>query len=134
MLTREQVIAALRADAPAVVLGILILGVSLGAFWLYFVRRKPRDPAILWFALFALLYGVRELLEADTVRLAGGISDRAWAHTASLITYAIIIPSLSFIREVIPAWKRPLTLMIRGQVVFSCAGLAGDLCSAVPIA
>jgi hypothetical protein len=71
---REYVRGVLRGDAPAVVLGIVVLATGVAALGFYASRRRPRSMPLLWLACFAVLYGVRLVLAADSIPFILGIS------------------------------------------------------------
>ncbi len=124
----EQVRSSLRRDIPGVVLGILLLAVGLGAVALFRLRARGKDPALLWFGIFAGLYGLRLLLTTDVMPfLAAPIPRRFWAYLAAAVTYAILLPGFLFAREIFPAWSRVLRWLVRRMVVFSVAGIVLDL-------
>lgn len=134
LIPRDRLLATLRADAPGVVLGILILAVGLGAFILYRLRARSKEPTLLWFGLFALLYGVRVLLDTPVVRFTLQLADTLDAYVIAAITYSIPIPALMFIREAFPAQKDRLKWVIRFQIAFAVVGIALDLALRRPLA
>lgn len=130
----EEVRAALRHDAMSVALGVLFVALGLGAVMVFRGRARGGDPTLLWFGLFALLFGVRLLVLADTVRFAAGVapSERLWFYVAAAITYIIPLPALLFLQEIFPQWRCVLRLLLRFQVVFAGAGLLSDQVVARP--
>jgi sigma-B regulation protein RsbU (phosphoserine phosphatase) len=123
---REQVRAILRTDAPAIVLGILFVAVAICALALYRLRARSKDPALLWFFLYAALYGLRLLANAQSVRFISGVPEPFWAYFRAAITYVITLPSLLFVREIIPAWRRVLGWAVVTAAVFAMCGIASD--------
>ena len=71
-LPEEYVRNVLRRDAAGIALGVLFVAIGLLGMALFRLRARGKDPALLWFGVFALLFGVRMLALADTVRFATG--------------------------------------------------------------
>jgi phosphoserine phosphatase RsbU/P len=123
----EQVRANLRHDAPSVALGVLFVAIGLAGLGVFRLRSRARDAAALWFGVFALLFGVRLLALAGTVRFAIGGPDRLWFGIASAITYAIPLPALLFLQVIFPTWRRVTGWLLRGLAAFAAVGVAADL-------
>src|SRR5262245_51079523 len=79
MISEERVRAILRQDAIGVALGIVFLTLGLAAS-ANVLRRRTTDPTLLWFGLFSLLFGLRQLALAPTVRFAIGGRDAIWFY------------------------------------------------------
>ena len=60
----------LRADAPAVLLGVLILIAGAMSSLLFALRPRPRDSALLYFGIAASMYGLRLIATTRLVRQA----------------------------------------------------------------
>jgi sigma-B regulation protein RsbU (phosphoserine phosphatase) len=125
-LTEAQVRAALRHDALNVTLAILFVAVGLAAVSIFRLRRQARPPELLWFGLFALLFGMRLLILTDTVRFTTGLSDRAWFYAAAALSAIVPLPALLFLQEIFPQWKRLLTWALRAQVLLGVAAIVSD--------
>lgn len=127
LIPRTEVLQTLRGDILGVVLGVLIVAVALAALLLHALRGRAKDPTLLWFGLFAALYGTRVLIEARSVRFALALPDGVWPYALSIITYTILLPTLLFLAEVFPAWRRVLRWIVGLQAIFAVAGAASDL-------
>jgi sigma-B regulation protein RsbU (phosphoserine phosphatase) len=125
-LTEAQVRAALRHDALNVTLAILFVAVGLAAVSVFRLRRHARSPELWWFGLFALLFGVRLLILADTVRFTIGLSDRAGFYVAAALSAIVPLPALLFLQEIFPHWKRLLTWALGAQVLLGVAAIVTD--------
>ncbi len=126
VLPEDHVRAALRRDAMHVALGVLFIAIGLAAASVFKVRTRNRDTIVLWFGLFALLFGVRLLALADTVRFATGVPDHVWFYVAAGISYLIPVPALLFLQEVFGAWRPVLGWLLRFQVLFAGTALVCD--------
>ena len=103
----------LRADAVGVALGSLLLVVGLITLVLWgTARRRARmlparsRPNGALLGIFAILYGLRLLVRATTVRLVFGGDAAAWNYAEAALTYTIPLPLFLFIRDLIPIWRR----------------------------
>jgi len=123
---REQVRAALRADTTAIVLGILFLALALAVVVIYRLRRRSKDPALLWLGCFAGLYAVRMMLNARTVQFVIGLSPRVCEFADAFITYVILLPSLLFVWELFPDRRAALRWVLGLQALFAAGGILLD--------
>jgi sigma-B regulation protein RsbU (phosphoserine phosphatase) len=93
-LTADRVLQAFHHDAPSLFLGAMIVAVGLVAGAFAAVRRK-NDPLLIYFALFAALYGFRMWIKADLVSL----TMHGWwffPRVRSAIDFVIPIPAFLF--------------------------------------
>src|SRR5947208_2231372 len=74
--------ARLRTDTAAIAIAAIAIAVALAAFAVFLIRRNRTDRTMLWFAIFAVLYGARILLGAP-VFTAGFRLTRQMAETLS---------------------------------------------------
>jgi sigma-B regulation protein RsbU (phosphoserine phosphatase) len=125
-ITRADVGRMLWFDALDLVLGIVLLAVALAAAAAYlgFLRK---EPALAWFSLFALAYGLRLLAQTDSVRLLFDKPPIFWDHVISIITYTIGLPVVLFLREMFPAWSRPQGWIAIFLGVFATGAMTADI-------
>ncbi len=124
---QEQVQMLLLGEAGALLLGTIISVAGLSAILVYCVRRKPRAGLLLWFGLIALLYGVRDLANLDTVHLLIGLPEIFWRYLIPFITYLILIPFALFLEELYGSgWKSSLRGLVWVQVLYALAAIAAD--------
>jgi signal transduction histidine kinase len=126
MIPEERVRAFLRQDAIGVALGIIFLTLGLAASIGLMRRRRTADPTMLWFGLFALLFGLRQLALTPTVRFTVGWPDAFWFYPSAGISYVIVLPALLFLREVFPAWRPVVKWLLPLQILFAIGGLVTD--------
>ncbi len=124
--SEEQVRAALRQDSLAVTLGVLFVALGFGAAAIFQLRTRGRDPIVLWFGLFSVLFGSRLLMLSGTVRFAAGLPDHYWFYPAASISYTIPLPALLFLRELFPNWRPVLVWLVRFQLAFAGVAIASD--------
>ncbi len=119
--------ASLRGDIPGIAIGILVLALASGALLLYRFRSRTKDPALLWFGVFAALYGFRLLARSELVPfLADPMPRVVWRYAVAAVTYAIAIPVLLFVREIFPGWRRVLRWLLIFAASFAAVGGLSD--------
>ncbi len=121
----------LRDDVTPVVLGVLILAVAAIAA-VYLLRAPDKDRAVIWFSLFAALYGVRLLASSQTVPFTLNVARQAAMFAVAVITYVIAIPANLLIGELFPSWRRVLRWVLVFQICFAVAGIALDIAKRTP--
>lgn len=122
-----EVRSALRQTALGVTLALLFTAGGVACVALYLRRRRRKDPALLWFGVFLICYGIRI---ADFLRivafLAYPVPPRTWDYLAAILTHLIGVPALLFIREVFPAWRPVLRWVLWAQLPLFLFNTAGD--------
>src|SRR5215831_18140749 len=93
-LTAENVLQALKSDAPITFLGVAIVTTGLVAAAFAVLRRK-RASLLVYFAAFAILYGIRMCIQTTTAYYIfygwNAFSRFRWA-----INYVVPIPAFLF--------------------------------------
>lgn len=93
-LTANDVLHSLKSDSPVLVLGSAIVTVGLVAAGLAAVRRK-RSLLLVYFAMFAILYGVRMCLQTATMFYLF-YGSRIFLRLSSAINFVVPIPAFLF--------------------------------------
>ncbi|HMF79113.1 MAG TPA: hypothetical protein VK604_25870, partial [Bryobacteraceae bacterium] len=127
VITREVVRSLLRRDLPNVMIAAVFLAAGLGTMVLYRLRAQNRDRALLWFGMFATLYGLRLSAETDAVPVAVNVPEQFWRYLISAITYTICLPVMLLLWEIFPSWRVVLRWLLWAMAVFAAAGLVSDL-------
>jgi sigma-B regulation protein RsbU (phosphoserine phosphatase) len=123
----------LRADAPALVFGVILTAIGLSATVLYFFPRKTRDVVVISFGLFTLLYGIGLLAETQTIPMLTDISPTVWAHLTFAVAYVIPVPFLIFFLHTIGhGWHQLALWAFRLQVGLASLAIIVDLVHGVP--
>lgn len=93
-LTADQVLQIFHRDAPYLFLGAAFVSVGVISAAFALIRRK-HDAVLTWFALFAVLYGVRLWIQASVLGIAiqGSVF---YSRLASGINYLVPIPGFQF--------------------------------------
>jgi sigma-B regulation protein RsbU (phosphoserine phosphatase) len=123
---------ALRSDALNATLGLLVVVAGLIALALFALRKRSKDPALIWFGLFAVIYGTRLLLDTGTVRFTLGIDDHHGQLARSLLTYVIPIAGGLFGYSVFAPWRRVLKWYLGFSIPFAVIGITTDLVTGRP--
>ena len=117
--------AQLRAETASIAVGFIAVAVALAAFVVFLIRRNRGDRTLLWFALFAFVYGVRILLGTAVFRGAFDLRRDVAASTVALITFWIQVPGVLFGTAIIDAWHDRIA---RALLVVACAeAVAGTM-------
>ena len=95
-LTADQVLRAFQRDAPWLFLGAMIAAVGVVAAGFSAIRRKF-DPVLIYFALFAILYGVRMWLRSN---LMGIMMQGSWLYprVSSAVDFLVPIPAFFYFK------------------------------------
>jgi sigma-B regulation protein RsbU (phosphoserine phosphatase) len=114
----------LRFDAAPLVVGILVTAIGIGALLLQGLRRASKDRGLVWFGLFAILYGIRLLITtrlfADLVRARQVVLFLIWA-----ITFTIGIPAAIFAWGLVSSkWNRTIRILIGAIAALAIVAIA----------
>jgi phosphoserine phosphatase RsbU/P len=121
----------LQFGLPSVALAAVVLATGLAAGVLS--RLRSRDPLLRWFAVFALLYGLRLFIANDLVAAAAGIGIQGQRTADRIITYSIPIPYVLFLREWFGnGWKKSISIWLWTQVVFAPLAIAVAVIAGYP--
>ena len=97
---QQEIKMLLRGDIPALALGIGISVAGLSAAATHFLRSsKSKGRLLLWFGLFAGLYGLRMLAGTSVIWLLFEVPAEFWRYLVAFASYLIIIPALLFGEE-----------------------------------
>jgi sigma-B regulation protein RsbU (phosphoserine phosphatase) len=129
---QEVVRTTLRGDALAIVLGlgITMLGASAALFFL--LRQRSRDLSSLWFGTFAMVYGLRLLMETSIVPFTLRLSPSVRGYAVFLLTYVVPIPGLVFGSEMFPQWRPAIRRLLAIFGLFAIAAIIADIATGRP--
>jgi sigma-B regulation protein RsbU (phosphoserine phosphatase) len=121
----------LRADAPGVVLGVLIFFAGAIGCLLFALRPRPRDPALLYFGIAAGMYGLRLLASIGVVRQGFPVAGATWDWIIRVVNHTIFIPfTFFFTNTVAPQWKRLGPWIVAAAAGIAVFGLAARIVGA----
>src|SRR5215470_8422550 len=93
-MSAEEVLSAFRRDAPYLFLGAAFAAVGMVSAAFAVLRRK-RDALVIYFALFAALYGIRLWISSPILAMtAEGAT--FYARLRGAVNYVTLIPALLF--------------------------------------
>lgn len=119
----------LREDGGNVVFGIVLIVVGLGSL---LISRLRRGVPLLWFGIFATLYGARLIADSYLVLLFGG-STRERDYAETWITYVISAPAWMLARSLIgDGWRSTLRIQTWVFAVFAIIAMISDLVRGEP--
>ena len=119
-LTADQVLRAFHRDAPFLFLGAAIVAAGLIAAVFSAIRRKL-DPVLIYFALFAILYGLRMWILSNLVGLTMQGSS-LYPRLSSAVDFIVPIPAFFYFKA---AGLIRRQAKIAGYVVGIVLGLFG---------
>lgn len=102
----------LRTDTASIAITTVAFTFALAALAIFLLRRRHGDRTLLWFAVFAAMYGMRILLGTPVFLAGFGISNGLAAAVVALITYCIQIPGVLFAVAIIDAWGHRLARVL----------------------
>jgi len=110
----------LRADLPLVILGSIIAAIGFGAVAGQVFPHRRRERFLLWFGLFAGLYGARLFTKSVTFHLAFGEPPRLWMFVGAFVDLGVSVPALLLFQDFYgKGWRSLVRWLIWGYVVFA---------------
>jgi phosphoserine phosphatase RsbU/P len=129
----HQLTVFLRADITGFVLSLLVLFVGLTALAVHLLRLKLKDRGLLWFGLFAALYGVRALSRHAITQALLDAPPAFWAYFDSIVSDVIVMPALLFFEEVYGrGWKSSLRWLFWALAVWGVVAIVANAISGQP--
>jgi len=121
----DEAVARIRSEAPALAAGIVVLALGLAGVALFGAHRRPRDLALLYFAIFTSLYGLRLLTYTYTTSRLLALEPGVLARIEAAITYVINLPLALFLERFIgPGWRKVITRLRQAWTVLAMIGVA----------
>jgi sigma-B regulation protein RsbU (phosphoserine phosphatase) len=110
-----------------IVIGVFLLVIGIASMAVSRMRRGESSEALLWFGVFATLYGLRLVLESYVLRLAG-VSTLQAEYAEAIVTYVIPIPGWVLARKLIgDGWKSTLRWQVWAFTIFAPIGITADI-------
>jgi serine phosphatase RsbU (regulator of sigma subunit) len=128
LLAIPQTPSEVRWELAGVAIGFILLSIGLAALALFLFRRQSRDPSLLYFSSFSLLYAIRLLFRESIIRYSFPVSAAVWNHLDVLLDCVIIIPFTLFLIQIVePRWKRILRGVVAVQIIFGSMWLLSNV-------
>jgi sigma-B regulation protein RsbU (phosphoserine phosphatase) len=123
---------ALRADAMAVVFGVLNLGAAVVCAALALSRRR-RDVSLLAYGAAGFLYGARLLASTTAATAIFGLDPLVRNYFVFAVGYFILFPFVLFLEPLVSArWRPAMRRLWQLDLVFGLGTLTTELVSRAP--
>jgi sigma-B regulation protein RsbU (phosphoserine phosphatase) len=114
----------LRWEFARITVAVTLLAVAIVALALFVFRRRTRDPTLIYFGVFCILYAVRLLALRQSFHELFGAPQTFWDYADWFITCTIIVPFSLFLYQVVGADLRPLVRwLLTVQAAFAVFGI-----------
>lgn len=131
--TQLQLRNLLRGDMVGFVVSLIVLFVGLFALAVQLLRLKSKNWSLLWFGLFAALYGLRSIARHAITQTLFDAPPSFWNYLDSVVTNVIITPALLFFEEVYgKGWRSSLRWLLWVQAAWGAAAIVVDVAAAKP--
>jgi phosphoserine phosphatase RsbU/P len=121
------------ADVIGALLGTLFLTLGVAAIGGAHLRSDRRDPSLIWFGGFTLLYGARLLARSSVIGATVRWNQNVWAYIDVSITYVIFVPAVLLILAIFgPGPRRILHYLWKLDLVFAAVATGWDLTANEP--
>ena len=122
-----------RRDVLQIPLGTLFAALGLSALLLSLFPWRSRDPSLIYFGIFSLLYGVRLLIDSYSARFLIPAPAFFWPHLSAVISYLVTIPFTLFAEQFLgKGWKNTIRWSIVAQILFATGAIAADTALKTP--
>jgi sigma-B regulation protein RsbU (phosphoserine phosphatase) len=119
-----NVVASFRSEVPQLAAGVILIALGLSVLVLSAALGRSSDMALVYFGIFASLYGLRLVALTHTTVELYGVDLPTLERVDAAITYVLNIPLLLFIERVFgPGWRSSITRVCQAWIVFAAVGL-----------
>jgi sigma-B regulation protein RsbU (phosphoserine phosphatase) len=116
------------ADLAGAMLGMLFLTLGLAAGVAAALRTVRNDRTLLWFGVFAFLYGLRLIARSDVIQAVGPVSEGTWNAVADVITYVILVAGALLASAALAGGRRGVLRYVwMLDLVGACVAVAWDI-------
>lgn len=91
----------MRWELANIAVAVVLLAAAAAAFALFLFRRRARELVLVYFGLFALLFGLRLLAALPTIQSVFDFSPSFWSYCIWAITCLIVLPLYLFLLQVV---------------------------------
>lgn len=117
----------LDADLEDVIVGMILIVIGLASIAISRMRRSANASTLLWFGIFAALYGLRLVVDGYFLLLLGA-STQSVRYAESWISYVISVPGWMLARKLIgDGWKSSLRWQVWVFAIFAPIAIASDV-------
>ena len=116
------------ADFAGAMLGMLFLTLGLAAGAAAALRTVRHDRTLLWFGVFAFLYGLRLIARSDVIQAFDLFSKGTWNAAADTITYVILVVGALLASAALAGGRRGVLRYVwMLDLVGACVAVAWDI-------
>lgn len=120
----QSVRALLRENLLNLALAIIISFAGFAALALARTRTRGKEPILIWFGLFAAIYGIRQLAKNALIPLTIAGPDLFWQRIVTSLDYVIVIPAMLFFEQLYgPGWRNSVRWAIWILAAYASAGI-----------
>lgn len=110
----------LRWEFAYITAAVVFLVLAFAAIALFCFRRETRDPTLIYFALFCLLYGVRVLAYLPSFHSLFNESPTFWNYLALVISNILFFPGALFLYQVVSeSFRRFLRWLLAARALIA---------------
>ena len=114
----------LAASIAELAVGIMTTSIAVFALVEHLRRGRSKSRLLLWFGLFAGMYGVRTLGRSRAIQLLFDAPEVFWTYFSALLDYTILIPAFLFWEEIYGrGWKDSIRWLVWGVAVYGAVAL-----------
>jgi sigma-B regulation protein RsbU (phosphoserine phosphatase) len=115
----------LRWEFANITAAVVFLFLAFAAIALFCFRRGTRDPTLIYFALFCLLYGVRVLAYLPFFRSLFNESPTFWNYLALVISNTLFFPGALFLYQVVSeSFRRFLRWLLAARALIAACEIS----------
>lgn len=119
-------------ELVAFAIAVVICTAAAAALVGYLLRTEPADRLLLWFGLFAAIYGGRMFFK-QPLAAALGVDPRVGDWVEKVLNYFILIPALLFVEELYgQGWHRVLRRLTQATAAYAVVALVIDIAAGTP--
>jgi sigma-B regulation protein RsbU (phosphoserine phosphatase) len=114
-------------------LGTIFMAVGISAIALSAIRVRARDRSLLWFGVFAAVYGLRLMSHSSAIRDLMSLSPAFWDSWTTFLSYLILVP-LALLAEAFigRGWKDSIRLNVYAAAAAVVMCMAIDTATSRP--
>ncbi|HKD78126.1 MAG TPA: SpoIIE family protein phosphatase [Candidatus Angelobacter sp.] len=116
----------LQGDVVRLLLGVLVAAAGMAACLLWLLRSKRRELALFYFGIASVMYGIRLIVNSNTIAYLAPDHTLLWQRINWIITSLIVFPFiLFFVETVAPQWRAAARWIVGLGGVVQALVLAG---------
>jgi phosphoserine phosphatase RsbU/P len=132
-MVQQELDALVPRNIVSVALVAVILFAGLAALVLWVVRSRWKERLLLWVAVLALIYGLREAVKNPLIQLTFGITRHWCIYFVSWVDFSVLVPAALLLEEVFGhGWRHSLRWGVWVVTAYGLIGITAGLISGDP--